>query len=82
MAKVKNARFGEHNISQNTEGSIQVYRDYDNVKGTLCEIAESIRFEYENAWTTRQFGSKLIDELNKELGYVLQSRRISPKVFQ
>ena len=59
------AESGEYVIFQTEEGSIQVYRDYDNVKGALREIAESIGFEYDKAWTTRQLGSKLIDELNK-----------------
>ena len=59
------AESGEYVIFQTEEGSIQVYRDYDNVKGALREISEKIGFEYDPAWTTRQFGSKLIDELNK-----------------
>ena len=61
----KTARSGEYVINKNKDGAIQIYRYYDNVKGALREIAESIGFEYDNAWTTRQFGSKLIDELNK-----------------
>ena len=65
MAKWKFARSGEYVIFQTEEGSIQVYRDYDNVKGALREISEKIGFEYDPTWTTRQFGSKLIDELNK-----------------
>ena len=59
------AESGEYVIFQTEEGSIQVYRDYDNVKGALREISEKIGFEYDPAWTTRQLGSKLIDELNK-----------------
>lgn len=59
------AESGEYVIFQTEEGSIQVYRDYDNVKEALREISEKIGFEYDPAWTTRQFGSKLIDELNK-----------------
>ena len=58
------AECGEYVIFQTEEGSIQVYRDYDNVKGALREISESIGFEYDPSWTTRQFGSKLIDKLN------------------
>ena len=61
----KTARSGEYVINKNKDGAIEIYRFYDNVKGALREIAESIGFEYDNAWTTRQFGSKLIDELNK-----------------
>lgn len=45
-------------------GSIEVYRIYDNVKGALREIAEREGFEYDPNWNTRQFGSKLIDFLN------------------
>ena len=65
MAKEKMARSGEYAILQAEDGSIKVFRIYDNVKGALREIAESIGFEYDNTWTTRQFGSKLIDELKK-----------------
>ena len=61
----KTARSGEYVINKNKDGAIQIYRYYDNVKGALREIAESIGFEYDKAWTTRQFGSKLIDALNK-----------------
>ena len=61
----KTARSGEYVINKNIDGAIQIYRFYDNVKGALRDIAESIGFEYDNTWTTRQFGSKLIDELNK-----------------
>ena len=60
------AESGEYVIFQTEESSIQVYRDYDNVKGALREISEKIGFEYDPAWTTRQLGSKLIDELNKK----------------
>ena len=47
-------------------GSIEVYRIYDNVKGALREIAEKEGFEYDSNWTTRQIGSKLIDFLNEK----------------
>ncbi|MCI6427576.1 MAG: hypothetical protein MR809_01610 [Rikenellaceae bacterium] len=65
MAQEKFARSGEYVINKKDDGSIEVFRVYDNVKGALREISESIGFEYDNAWTTRQFGSKLIDEINK-----------------
>lgn len=51
-------------IVQNDEGGIVVFRTYDNIKGALREISEEIGFSYDPAWTTRQFGSKLIDALN------------------
>ena len=65
MAKEKIARSGEYAILQTEDGSIITDKINDNVKGALREIAVSIGFEYDTAWTTRQFGSKLIDELNK-----------------
>lgn len=61
----KTAKHGEYVISQLENGSIEVYRYYDNTKAALREIAEKINFEYDPNWTTRQFGSKLIDELLK-----------------
>lgn len=58
------AESGEYLIFKEESGSIQVFKDYENVKGALREIADKIGFKYDNAWTTRQFGSKLIDSLN------------------
>lgn len=60
----KQANINEYYISENANGSIDVYKNYDNVKGALREISEVIGFEYDNNWTTRQFGSKLIDHIN------------------
>ena len=60
MAK-KSAIAGEYILSVLDNGSIEVYRIYDNVKGALREVAEKEGFEYDNEWTTRQCGSKLID---------------------
>ena len=45
-----------------------MYRVYDNVKGALREIAEQEGFEYDNDWTTRQFGSKLMSFLEDREG--------------
>ena len=55
---------GEYILSVLNNGSIEVYRIYDNVKGALREIAKREGFEYDPNWNTRQFGSKLIDFLN------------------
>ncbi|MCH5347405.1 MAG: hypothetical protein J1E63_09855 [Muribaculaceae bacterium] len=59
------AEIGEYTITKRDTGSIESYRVYDNTKGALREIAESIGFEYDPKWTTRQFGSKLVDEIDK-----------------
>lgn len=64
MAK-KSAITGEYIVSVLDNGSIEVYRIYDNVKGALREIAEKEGFEYDSEWTTRQFGSKLVDFINE-----------------
>lgn len=64
MGKIKNAQVGEYMISCNEDGSIKVFKDYDNVKGALREISEQIGFEYDSTWTTRQWGNKLIDMIN------------------
>lgn len=61
----KIAEIGEYTITKRDSGSIESYRVYDNTKGALREIAESIGFEFDTNWTTRQFGSKLVDEINK-----------------
>jgi len=61
----KSAQIGNYFITVLESGSIESYRSYDNTKGALREIAESIAFEIDPAWTTRQLGSKIIDEVNK-----------------
>ena len=65
MAK-KSVIAGEYILSVLDSGSIEVYRIYDNVKGALREISEKEGFEYDEKWTTRQFGSKIIDFLNEK----------------
>lgn len=58
----KSAVYGEYLISQDKSGSISVLREYDNVKDSLRAIAQEVGFAYDDAWTTRQFGSKLVKE--------------------
>lgn len=65
MAK-KSVIAGEYILSVLESGSIEVYRVYDNVKGALREVAEKEGFEYDANWTTRQFGSELIDFLKEK----------------
>ncbi len=60
----KTATSGEYIISVKDDGGIEVYRQYDNVKGALREVSEKVGFEYDPEWNTRHFGSKLIDFLN------------------
>ncbi len=58
------AEIGEYTITKLASGSIETYRVYDNTKGALREIAEANNFEFDPSWTTRQFGSKLVDFIN------------------
>ena len=59
------AKIGNYVVVVMEDGSIKTYRTYDNTKGALREIAEKIGFSYDAGWTTRQFGNKLIDAINK-----------------
>ena len=61
MAK-KSAISGEYIITIEDSGSVRVCKIYDNVKGSLREVAETKGFAYDPDWTTRQFGSKIIKE--------------------
>lgn len=65
MAK-KTATTGEYIINQLESGSIEVFREYDNVIGALREISEKEGFEYDPKWNTRTFGSKLIEFLQSK----------------
>lgn len=58
------AHIGEYGVRVLSNGSIVSFKLYANTKGALREIAEQIKFDYDDKWTTRQFGSKLIDALN------------------
>ena len=49
------------------EGTIHVFENgsqTENTKSSLRYIAEYIGFSYDKNWTTRQFGSKLIDHIH------------------
>ncbi len=56
--------FAEYLVTKNNAGSIEVLKTYGNTKGALREVAEANNFEFDANWTTRQFGSKLIKQLN------------------
>ena len=64
MAK-KSAISGEYIITVEDSGTVRVLKIYDNVKESLRECAEAKGFEYDNDWTTRQFGAKLIKEFGE-----------------
>lgn len=58
------AEIGEFTISKLASGSIETFQVFANTKGALREIAERIGFEYNNEWTTQQFGNKLVNFIN------------------
>lgn len=59
------AQIGSYFIHRLPSGSIETYRTFDNTKGALREIADSIGFAYDPDWNTRQFGSKIVDYINE-----------------
>ncbi|MCQ2960207.1 MAG: leucine-rich repeat domain-containing protein [Bacteroidales bacterium] len=61
----KSAEIGNYFITVKADGGIETYRTYDNTIEALRTIAENIGFTADPNWNTRQFGSKLIDEINK-----------------
>lgn len=60
----KMAEIGEYVVTRRDSGKVETYRTYANTLAALREIAEGINFAYDSNWTTRQFGSKLVDFIN------------------
>lgn len=60
----KMANVGNYVVTKDEKNHIEVFRTYENTKEALREISEKAGFEYEASWTTRQFGSKLVDFVN------------------
>ena len=58
---IKNTTIGEYAIEREDNQRINVIRRYSVAKEGLRDCADSISFQYDNDWTTRQFGQKLID---------------------
>ncbi|UNU72725.1 hypothetical protein LU293_06300 [Moraxella nasovis] len=63
---VKSVAYGEYLVSQHENGSISVLKEYDNVIASLRAISQEVGFDYDDNWTTRQFGSKLIKEYGED----------------
>ena len=58
------AEIGEYVVNRMSSGKIETYRTYANTKGGLREIAANVGFAFDDNWTTRQLGSKLVDFIN------------------
>ena len=68
-SKQSSVSYEDYVVTINEDKSISVTLKgdlCDNTKKALREIAELVGFEYDNEWTTRQFGSKLIDFLEEK----------------
>ncbi|MDE6466254.1 MAG: hypothetical protein K2L44_06070, partial [Duncaniella sp.] len=57
MAK-KSAISGEYIITVEDSGTVRVCKIYDNVIGSLREIAATKNFEVNPNWKTREFGRR------------------------
>lgn len=64
----KSAISGEYIITVKGNGSIEVFRVYDNVRGSLREAAETAGFPYSKDWNTRYFGMALIKAYGQGTG--------------
>lgn len=52
----KSAISGEYIITVKANNSVEVFRIYDNVRGSLREAADAAGFKYDPDWNTRRFG--------------------------
>lgn len=83
MAK-KSAISGEYIITVEDSGSIRVCRIYDNVKGSLREVAALKEFEVDPKWTTQELGRRIVKEFGDgsmaEIGEYFVTRRSTGKI--
>lgn len=66
-------------IQVNENGSIGVFRIYDNVKEGLRDAAQAANFKFDPSWTTRQLGKKLINELGENKAATIGNYVITEK---
>lgn len=83
MAK-KSAIFGEYIITIEDSGSVRVCKIYDNVIGSLREIAEANNYHVDPKWNTRQFGANICKDFGDgkmaEVGEYVVTRRESGSI--
>ncbi len=83
MAK-KSAISGEYIITVEDSGTVRVCKIYDNVKGSLREIAELNNFEIDPKWTTQEAGRRIVREFGNgkiaEIGEYVVTRRDNGKI--
>ena len=80
MAK-KSAISGEYIITVEDSGTVRVCKIYDNVIGSLREIAATKNFEIDPKWNTRETGRRIVNEFGDgtmaEIGEYVVTRRES-----
>lgn len=83
MAK-KSAIAGEYIITVEDSGTVRVCKIYDNVIGSLREIAALKNFEIDPKWNTQDTGRRICKEFGDgmmaEIGEYVVTRRASGKV--
>lgn len=83
MAK-KSAISGEYIITVEDSGTVRVCKIYDNVMGSLREIAESKGFAIDPKWNTQETGRRIVNEFGDgkmaEIGEYVVTRRDSGKI--
>lgn len=83
MAK-KSAISGEYIITVEDSGTVRVCKIYDNVLGSLREIAETKNFEIDPKWNTQETGRRIVKEFGNgkiaEIGEYVVTRRDTGKI--
>ncbi len=78
----KQATYGDYVITINDDSSVSVtYQNEEcsNAKKALREVSENAGFDFDAGWTTRQFGSKLVDFLKTNAKYEATSMQQEAK---
>lgn len=83
MAK-KSAISGEYIITVEDSGTVRVCKIYDNVIGSLREIAATKNFEIDPKWNTQETGRRIVKEFGDgttaEIGEYVVTRRENGKI--
>ena len=83
MAK-KSAISGEYIITVEDSGTVRVCKIYDNVIGSLREIAAPKNFEIDPKWNTQETGRRIVKEFGDgsiaEIGEYVVTRRENGKI--
>ena len=78
----KQATYGDYIITINDDNSVAVSyqsEECSNAKKALREVSEKVGFDFDPGWTTRQFGSKLVDFLKTNAKYEATSMQQEAK---